>query len=400
LTSGLLPATYRPLLSTPAVGRALATSLLARIGWPTGGLAVVLLTVDRTGSYASGGLVSAGWVLGVGLGSLGWSRLVDRGRSPRAVLLATAGVSAAGLVALALIPTSSTPALLGLTTLAALFGSPVTPVARALWPVLLGDADARTAMYSLEATVQELVFIVGPSLAGAAAAAISPAAAVLVAAALTVAGVAAFAATPGLDRVAGGERVPVRLHQLRPLVPLFAAAFLLLCGLSWVEVGVIGAAGTAGAAAAAGALFAVWSAGSLVGGLLGGARPARRGPARRLLLLLLGVALANTALAAYAGLISLGVMLAVAGGLVAPALGAIYALVGRQAPLGAVTQTFAGLNVALLGGSAAGSALAGLVVETRGPAAAFLLGAVPPLLAAGVLGVSLARSGDRAGTAG
>ena len=398
MTSRLLPAAYRPLLATPTVGRALGTSLLARVGWPAAGLAVVLHTVDRTGSYAAGGLVSAVWVLCGGVGSLGWSRLVDRGWSARRVLLGVTVVSAAGLVAVALVPTRSVAALVGLTGLAALFLAPVPPVARALYPLLLPDPDARTTMYSLEATVQELVFIAGPSLAGAAAA-WDPAAAVLLSAGLSVAGVAVFVTTPGLERVGGGERSPVRLAQLRPLAPLFAAAFLLLCGLSWVEVGVIGAAGTAGVAAAAGVLFAVWSGGSLIGGLIGGARPPRRGPARRLLVLLAGVAVANLALATYGGLVQLGLLLLVAGALVAPALGAVYALVGQRAPAGAVTQTFAGLNVALLGGAAAGSALAGVVVEEHGPAAAFLIGAVPALLAAAVVAVSLARSGDRVATA-
>ena len=61
------------------------------------------------------------------------------------------------------------------------------------------------------------------------------------------------------------------------------------------------------------------------------------------------------------------------------------------APAGAVTQTFAGLAVALLGGSAVGSALAGQVVQAQGPAVAFLLGGVPPVLAAVVVGVTIAR---------
>ena len=80
-----------------------------------------------------------------------------------------------------------------------------------------------------------------------------------------------------------------------------------------------------------------------------------------------------------------------AGALVAPALGGIYTLVEQAAPPGAVTQTFAGLAVALLGGAAAGSALAGLVVQAHGPAAAFLVGAVPPALAAVVVAVTIGR---------
>jgi predicted MFS family arabinose efflux permease len=396
----VLPASYGPLLRTPGVGRALATSLLGRIGQPAAGLAVILLAVDRTGSYASGGAVSASYVLGAGLGSVLWSRLVDRGRGARRVLLGTALLYAAGLTALVLVRSGSTPVLAGITALAALCTAPVTPVARALWPVLLPDPPARAAMYSLEATVQELVFIVGPSLAGLVAALVSPAAAVLAAGVAAVAGVLAFAASPGLERLGGGDREPVRPAALRPLAPLFAAAFLLLCGLSFVEVGVVGAAGAAGATAAAGGLLAVWSAGSLLGGLIGGARPPRRGPARRLLLLLVATAVGHAALAAYPGLVGLGALLALTGALVAPALAGIYTLVEVSAPAGAVTQTFAGLAVALLTGSAVGSALAGLVVQGHGSGPAFLLGAVPPALAAVLVRLTIARSAVAGSPAG
>ncbi|HZB48660.1 MAG TPA: hypothetical protein VE547_06155, partial [Mycobacteriales bacterium] len=175
-------------------------------------------------------------------------------------------------------------------------------------------------------------------------------------------------------------------------LPLYLTGGLLICALSWVEVGVVGAAGAAGATAAAGLLLAVWSSGSLVGGLVGGARPARRGPARRLLVLLVAVAAAHLALAAVSGgLLLLGVLLALAGGLVAPALGGIYTLVQARAPAGAVTQTFAGLTVSLLGGAALGSALAGAVVDAHGPDAAFALGAVPAAVAALVVVVGLVR---------
>jgi predicted MFS family arabinose efflux permease len=385
----VIPASYRPLLQTPHVARALVTSLLARTGMPTAGLAVLLLVVHRTGSYGSAGLVSAVWVSGVGIGGLVSSRLIDRGRSVRWVLLTAAMLSAAGLVALSLVETSSTAVLAALTAAAAVTTPPVTPSVRTLWPILLAGSDARAAMYSLEATVQELTFIVGPSAAGAAAAVFSPAQSVQLAAVITLAGVAAFAATPGLERLAAPEASRVRPSGLLPLAPLYLAGALLICGLSWVEVGVVGAAGAAGATAAAGLLLAVWSAGSLVGGLLGGVRPARRGPARRLLVLLAGVAAAHLALAASTGLVLLGILLVLAGGLVAPALGGIYTLVQERAPAGAVTQTFAGLTVFLLGGAALGSALAGAVVDARGPDTAFALGALPPALAAFVVTVGL-----------
>ena len=116
-------------------------------------------------------------------------------------------------------------------------------------------------------------------------------------------------------------------------------------------------------------------------------------------MLLAAVAAAHLALAASRGLLLLGVLLVLAGGLVAPALGGIYTLVQERAPAGAVTQTFAGLTVFLLGGAALGSALAGAVVDARGPAAAFALGAVPPALAALVV-VSGWCAGGRPAAAG
>jgi predicted MFS family arabinose efflux permease len=47
--------------------------------------------------------------------------------------------------------------------------------------------------------------------------------------------------------------------------------------------------------------------------------------------------------------------------------------------------------VAFLSGAAVGSALAGLVVQAYGPAPAFLLGAVPPALAAVLIGLTVVR---------
>jgi predicted MFS family arabinose efflux permease len=99
-------------------------------------------------------------------------------------------------------------------------------------------------------------------------------------------------------------------------------------------------------------------------------------------------------------LIGLGILLLPAGALVAPALAGIYTLVGQSAPAGAVTQTFAGLAVALLGGSAVGSALAGLVVQAHGPATALLLAAVPPALAAVLVRLTIVRSAGVASSAG
>jgi MFS family permease len=383
----VFPASYRTLLRAPVVPRALSTLLLARLAGPAAGLAVVLLVVGKTGSFAMAGLVSGVWVGCVGVGGLFWSRLVDRGR-PRVVLLATAVASFAGLLALATVPTSAAPALAALTAAAALASPPVIPTGRALWPVLLADEQSRSAMYSLEATLQELTFIVGPALAGGVAAAASPSASIIVIASLSLVGCVAFTTTPGLDEVAHRDAPSVRPAALAGLSPLLVTGALLICGLSITEVAVVAAASRAGSVNSSGLLLAVWSAGSLAGGLVSGARPSRRGPATRLLWLLCLVAASTAGLAAIGDMVLLGVALVVGGALVAPALGAIYTLVQQRAPAGAVTQTFAALTMFALGGAAAGAAAAGALVQAAGPRSAFLAGGLAPLVAAAVLGTA------------
>jgi MFS family permease len=177
-------------------------------------------------------------------------------------------------------------------------------------------------------------------------------------------------------------------------VPLLAYG-LVIGGLSFAEVAVIASANDAGTPAAAGVLLAVWSGGSLLGGLVAGARPPRRGPGRRLLALLASVSAATAALALAPGLVLLGAGLMAAGALVAPAFGAVYRVVQELAPAGAVARTFAALTTAGLAGAAGGAAVAGAVTEAGGPRAAFLAGALTPALAALLVLLTLVRRSER-----
>ena len=381
----MIPAAYRSLLHTPFVARALVTSLLARLVYPTAGLAIVLLVVGRTGSYAAGGSSTAVLVAGAGIGGLGGSRLIDRGWA-RPVLYCTAVVSAAALVVLAAVPTRSLPVLLAIIAVVGFTLPPVTPAVRSLWPVLLTTEDERAAMYSLEATVQELTWVVGPALAGGCAAASSARVAVVLAAAILLGGTAAFAWTPGLARLVAPSRAKVRRAEIVALAGPMAVGALIIGALNSTEVSIIGTAGLAGARPAAGVLIAIWSAGSMCGGLVLGARPPRHGVRARLVVLLAASTAGTAALAAIPGLVLLGVALFAVGALVAPALGALYGQVETLAPPAAVAQTFAVLGTVALGGGAVGSAVGGSLVQSVGPPSTFLfsasLAAAAALLAA------------------
>ncbi len=146
------------------------------------------------------------------------------------------------------------------------------------------------------------------------------------------------------------------------------------------------------ASAGSGVVLAVWSLGSLLGGLAFGAAAARIDDSA--VLRSMGLIAAGVALAALApGPVGLGVLLFVGGATIAPGLARLYARVGAVAPEGAATEAFGWMAVGLLAGSSLGAAIGGVAVETVGPRMSFLLAAAAPAIG-GVAALLWLRSRD------
>src|SRR3954447_21543829 len=71
-------ADYKAALTTPGARGPVVASLLGRLPIAMIGLALLLYVQRRTGSYAPAGLVSAGALVGVAVGSVTQGRLMDR----------------------------------------------------------------------------------------------------------------------------------------------------------------------------------------------------------------------------------------------------------------------------------------------------------------------------------
>ena len=248
---------------------------------------------------------------------------------------------------------------------------------RALWSDLLGHEGQLQAAFAVESTVQELIFVVGPSLVALLVAAFSPPVALLGTGALLVAGVGVFAATP-VSRAwrprrraadwAGALRSP-GIRAVLATIVLLAAAF------GTVEVTVVAGAEQLGSRTLAGPLLALWAFGSMVGGLTFGSRASARGPERRMVGLLLLVVAGIALLAVAAGVVQLAAGMVVAGLGIAPAIACLYLLVDRLAPAGTVTEAFTWVTTAFATGFAAGNALGGNLVHGVGTDRAFLVAA-------------------------
>jgi predicted MFS family arabinose efflux permease len=147
---------------------------------------------------------------------------------------------------------------------------------------------------------------------------------------------------------------------------------------------------TASAGSGAGLLLGLWGVGSLAGGVVaaklgGGARTGRS-----FALLLAGLGIGHLILvAASASLVAVAVLIAVAGSLIAPILASSYGMVDDSAPAGTVTEAFAWLATATAIGTSIGAAGGGALVDSAGPASAFVLAGGSALAAAVVAAVRI-----------
>ena len=358
----------------------LSTSILARLQQGMAPLAVVLLVQQRTGSIAAAGWAAGAWSLAAAFGQPLWAKPAGQGRA-ELVIAATSVAQAAVLLTLALSSVTVTVGLVALAGLGGLLDPPTSPVARTLWPELANDQHELDALFTLDTTTQELIFIAGPAAVAILVTVEGPAAALTVAAAAGAMGGLLFAFT--IRRLwTPHPRSHGSGHLGGGLVAPFVTLYLTALGLGHVEVGVPAAAILDGNRGASGWLLAVWSLGSLVGGVIASRILWRGRPADRLTGLLLGLAAGTgvVVLAWQAGLGWLGAGLFVAGLALAPTLAACHGVIGDVAELERRTDAFAWAITFILLGIGSGAALGGVLAE-QSPTWAFTAAASAILVA-------------------
>jgi MFS family permease len=383
--SSRLFSAYRSVLSVQGSPRLLASALLGRLPQGMSTLAILLLVRGATHSYAAAGAAVGADAFASAAVAPVQGRLVDRFGRLR-VLAPAAFAQAAVLIALALAGANGAAAgvLIPLSALAGATLPPIAPTVRALLRELMRDPEVRERAYALESVTQELIWIVGPLLVALIITVISPAGALIAVAVVGVCGTMLFVSSP-LARTRG-ERPPrhertaaLANPQLRALLgPIALTGF----GLGSTEVGLPSLALHAGTRSATGVLLALWSLGSVLGGLWYGSRTWRSPLASRYRALL-GAAVACTAPLIAARSVASGAALSLLSGLtIAPVFACQYALVGRIVTPGNETEAFTWVTSALVGGLAAGSVAGGVAIGAGGVGAPFALSCLAMMLGA------------------
>ncbi len=375
---------YRAVFSEHGFGRLLVSSVLGQLPSGMFSLALLLFVRARTDSFLAAGVAVAAFSLaGAAVGPL-LGALVDRVGQTR-VLAPAACAQAALLVALVAVAQAGAPAVVDI-ALAALAGSAQPPIAgcvRALWPSLAHDSDTLETAYALDAATQEVIWTLGPLLVGTTAALVSPGAAVLACAAITVCGTAFFAASKPTDD--WRAPAPARSHLSALASPglraLLATAVLAGVVIGAVEVGLPALAMEHDAHWSAGPLLALFSLGSMAGGLAYSAVGWRGAVGLRYVTLLAAMASGVAPLIAVHALGAAYPLSALAGLALAPLISCQFSLVGALAPGGAATEAFTWHRGATIAGMAVGSTLGGSLVDANGARGAFALGCAGVALA-------------------
>jgi MFS family permease len=386
---------YGEVLRPPGATAALTASVFGRLSLGMTALALLMLVRGVTGSYADAGLVSACYAVSFAVGAPSRARAADR-TGPSSVLRACGILHplAFGLLVLLAQLRAPTAAMAAAAVLVGLSVPPLGAVMRALWGQIIEPRQLPTA-YSLESVVIEACFVLGPLLVAVLAAAIDPTVAVLASALVAGVGALVLAANPLVRRVVPHADRPTNLAG--PLVsPVVRACLLnvLWIGTAFgtIEVGVLAFVEERGSSrATAGMVLAIWSFGSMLGGLVYGGLHLRTAAARQLPFLVAAVGLGACLPVLAPGVMSLALLLILSGSTIAPFSACNSVLLSSAAPPGTVTEAFAWNGSMIFGGAAVGTALAGVLVDASGAGSAFVATAV-----AGLLTVASSLSGLRA----
>jgi MFS family permease len=382
--------TYRAVFRAPGTAAFCAAGFVMRLPIAIYPIALVLIVSGRTGHYGFAGVLSACYILGGAPGNPILARLVDRYGQRRLIAPATA-VHAAAVICLALLLEADAPewTLVAPTFVAGFAYLSVGSLTRARWSKALAGRPELTTAYSLESTLDELIFVVGPLIATLIATQVDAVLVLYLAVAVVVVGAAWLWTqrdTEPAPHAVGAPRLASPLRS-RGMLLLIVAAAAMGALFASAEVTMVAFCGQHGQRAASGAVLACMALGSGIAGFTYGARHWRTDVLERYRLHALIFAVLPFVFLAATNVVVLAVCAFIVGLGVAPTLITSFGLIEKIVPGSALTEGLAWLTTGLNLGYGAGSAAVGGIADAHGARVAFTV-----TIAAGLLmgGISLA----------
>lgn len=363
---------YLDLLRTRGVARIMSAQLVARFPGGMVSLAFLLHIESLFGTYAAAGLVLAATSVGQAISGPLTSRWMGVWGMRRVLVLTTA-VCTAAMLAIALVPRgfASAPGALAVVAALGLVSGlsfpPVQPAVRTIYPKMVNSRQL-TPLFSLDASAQEIIWVAGPVVVTFISTQISTTLGILSAIAFLVGGGIWFISSPELGRVRipRSKRSFGRVLTRPPVWATTVVGFLLVGSFAAIEAGVVSTFGEG--SSLSGAVLAIFALASLAGGLaLGHVGISPFSLAKRTAVIMVGAVLAALAFDFW----TLAGALVVAGLCIAPSLAVMFAVVSASVKFSDTAEAYGWVGTGQLIGAAAGSAVAGFLIDGVGPDGAF-----------------------------
>jgi hypothetical protein len=394
---------YLQVLRRPGAARFSAAGLIARMQMSMSGVGAVLFVSAERGSYAVAGIASAVFAIACAVVGPQISRMIDA-RGQRKVVplqLAVHIPAIAAIIVVGITTTLNWPIYL-LAGVAGAAAPNIGPLVRARWSNQLSGSPMLRTAFAWESLIDEVVFIAGPPLATIAALQLFPSAALVLASVFLVVGTTLLLmqtrTEPPASGTSRGKSGPPAI--LLPGIAGIAGIFVLLGGVfGTFEVTTVAFAREQGQPGMAGLLLALYSFGSLTGGLVFGVLDLRASLVRQYVTAACVLGVVTLPIPFLGSIWALGAGALVAGVAVAPVLISGMALVERIVPAARLTESMSWASSGLSVGLAVSMPLAGIIVDHSGASKAYLLqsaSAVGVAIAALVLLATLRRAQSHA----
>jgi MFS family permease len=357
--------TYAELFKTPGVAAVLFAQLLARFPFGMQTIAFAVHLEHVFGNYTVAGLAIAAATVGAALSAPILGRLVAV-YGIKVVVISCALISPVGFILLALAPLTEGQAVLTALVLG-LFVPPIQPAARAVYPTLVKTESVRNNLFSVDAILQEVIWIVGPVLTTVLIATTNTVVPLIVMVFVQVIGGLWFALLPEVQ----GAPIPRSKKKMGSVLRSKFVRVMIIVNLLFVgsfsalEIGAVAAIGEA----SAGFVLAMLSIGSIVGALAFGHRA--RSPMA--LTKQLGVVLIGDLLIFFQAKdpLWLGVCLFISGIGVALAFATMSAIIAKSIPLDDTPEVYGWIGSGQNIGYGLGAAIAGVLVDHVSSTASF-----------------------------
>jgi predicted MFS family arabinose efflux permease len=339
------------------------------------GLGIVLFVSSITGGYGLAGLLTATYALSSAFVTPWTARLIDRWGQAR-ILLVLVLVHVMGLLAFIAAVLWTFPLFVAFfcASVAGASQPAAGSLVRARWVFVLKNPNTMRVAFAWESILDEIVFVLGPPFATILALWVFAASPLLVAVVLVAAG--------GLWLITQrSTQPPIRPRTERGgslvrnrVVIVVTIAMVFLGGVfGSLEIVTVAAAREYGAPAFAGVILAVYAGGSMLSGIVFGARIRSDAlPARELTIAAVMLAVVTIPLPFVTGVWALTAFAFLAGLAVAPVLILANSLVSISVPSARLTEGLAWINTTGLGlGIALAAAVSGAVVDEFGSRVGF-----------------------------